>query len=198
MLSLLRQMLDRCSVRTPYHVHQTLPIRHPAPCEGRQQIVSKTRPSRVQLLVAVLSSLRACLYPYHVRRRGFILLFGTRDIVSNDADAPSVRSVCPQCRQNTEIVGKRHRQWFTVFFIPVFPISGSTPFSQCDGCGAQFSLPVAELGTRLADSEREQSQRAIALYNSLRNSPANSITLNELMTLYAGIDEFDQAISAAG
>src|SRR5204863_9131432 len=41
------------------------------------------------------------------------------------------------------------------------------------------------------------SQRAIALYNSLRNSPANSITLNELMTLYATINEFDQAISAA-
>ena len=40
-------------------------------------------------------------------------------------------------------------------------------------------------------------QRAISLYNSLRNSPGNSVTLNELMVLYASIGEFDQAIAAA-
>jgi len=49
----------------------------------------------------------------------------------------------------------------------------------------------------VAASDRQQSQRAISMYNSLRNSPANSVTLNELMALYASMNEFDQAISAA-
>ncbi len=131
-----------------------------------------------------------------MHRRGFILLFGTRAIESADSASP-VRTVCPSCNQSADIVGKRSRQWFTVFFIPVFPISGSTRFSQCANCGATFQVPADELQRNVDDSQRDQSQRTIALYNSLRNSPANSVTLNELMTLYAGLGEFDQAVSAA-
>ena len=131
-------------------------------------------------------------------RRGFILLFGTRAIESNDSAAPPVRTVCPNCSQSADIVGKSYRQWFTVFFIPVFPISGSTRFSQCANCGATFQLSAADLQRNVSDAQQEQSQRTIALYNSLRNSPANSVTLNELMTLYAGLGEFDQAVGAAG
>jgi tetratricopeptide (TPR) repeat protein len=131
------------------------------------------------------------------RRRGFILLFGTRAMIRDDPEARSVDAVCPRCNQRTQIVGKTYRNWFTVFFIPIFPISGAQRFSQCSNCGAQFPIEARQLGTQVAMSEREQSQRAIQLYNSLRNSPGNSITLNELMTLYASLNEFDQAISAA-
>lgn len=45
--------------------------------------------------------------------------------------------------------------------------------------------------------DAHQNERAIAMYNSLRASPANSVTLNELMQMYASMNEFDQAISAA-
>jgi tetratricopeptide (TPR) repeat protein len=131
------------------------------------------------------------------RHRGFIILFGTRSIQGSDP-VPAIRTVCPSCHQNADIVGRSYRQWFTLFFIPIFPISGSTRFSQCTACGAQFTIPADQLGRNVAQAQQEQSQRAIALYNSLRNSPANSITLNDLMSMYAGMGEFDQAISAAG
>lgn len=130
-------------------------------------------------------------------RRGFILLFGTKPVYSDDPDTPPVTTVCPRCGQRADIVGRRVRQWFTLFFIPIFPVSGLQRFSQCSNCGAQFPIEARQLGNQVAASEREQSQRAIALYNSLHKSPGNSITLNELMTLYATINEFDQAISAA-
>jgi tetratricopeptide (TPR) repeat protein len=131
------------------------------------------------------------------RRRGFILLFGTRAMIRDDHDARVVEAVCPRCNQRAHILGKTYRNWFTVFFIPIFPISGAQRFSQCSNCGAQFPIEARQLGTQVAAAEREQSQRAIQLYNSLRNSPGNSITLNELMTLYASMNDFDQAISAA-
>jgi tetratricopeptide (TPR) repeat protein len=131
------------------------------------------------------------------RRRGFILLFGTRAMIGDDRNARPVEAVCPRCNQRAEIIGKTYRNWFTVFFIPIFPMSGSQRFSQCSNCGAQFPVEARQLGTQVAAAEREQSQRAIQLYNSLRNSPGNSITLNELMTLYASMNDFDQAISAA-
>lgn len=118
-------------------------------------------------------------------------------MIGDDRDGRAVEAVCPRCGQRAQIVGKTYRNWFTVFFIPIFPISGTQRFSQCSSCGAQFPIEARQLGTQVAAAEREQSQRAIQLYNSLRNSPGNSITLNELMTLYASINEFDQAISAA-
>ena len=131
------------------------------------------------------------------RRRGFIILFGSRAIISNEPAAP-VQTRCPRCGQQVSLVPKSYRNWFTLFFIPVFPISGRTSFCQCPSCGAQFQVPAEELRQRLADADRQQNQQAITLYNSLRASPANSVTLNELMTAYASMNEFDQAISAAG
>lgn len=139
---------------------------------------------------------RACRRARH-RPDGFILLFGTRAITSNDASVDPVEAVCPRCGQRAQIVGKVYRAWFTVFFIPVFPVGSAKRFSQCTQCGAQFPIEARQLGRQVAAADQQQMQRAIALYNSLRNSPGNSVTLNELMTMYASIGEYDQAVSAA-
>ena len=130
-------------------------------------------------------------------RRGFIILFGSRAMVS-DTGAPGVVTRCPNCNQQSNLMSKAYRNWFTLFFIPVFPISGRTEFSQCSTCGAQFEVAAEELRRRLAEADRQQQQQAITLYNSMRASPSNSVTLNELMTMYASQGEFDQAIGAAG
>jgi len=116
--------------------------------------------------------------------------------MGTEREAP-VRTRCPKCEQEADFLAKSHRQWFTLFFIPVFPISGKTLFSQCSVCGATFRIAPARLKTQLEQADNSQRQRAINMYNSLRASPANSVTLNELMSLYAGMGEPDQAISAA-
>jgi tetratricopeptide (TPR) repeat protein len=131
------------------------------------------------------------------RRHAFILLFGSRNIVAADASQPPVETHCPRCGQFTHIVAKTYRNWFTLFFLPVFPLSGRKRFSECAACHAQFSLPLEELRKSLAGNQRQQNEQAIALYNSLRASPSNSITLNQLMLMYAGMNEYAQAISAA-
>jgi hypothetical protein len=130
------------------------------------------------------------------RRHGFILLFGTRNIVSDEQSEP-VETQCPRCGQMARIVGKTYRNWFTIFLLPVFPMSGSKRFSQCTNCNARFPVPVEELRRGIAVNEQQQNQQAIGLYNSLRASPSNSITLNQLMLMYAGMNDYAQAISAA-
>jgi tetratricopeptide (TPR) repeat protein len=130
------------------------------------------------------------------RRPGFILFFGTRNIISADA-AAAVEGPCPRCGQVSRIIGRSYRTWFTLFFLPVFPMSASRRFSECTLCHAQFPVPLEELRRGLAASEQQQNQQAISLYNSLRASPANAITLNQLMLMYAGMNEYAQAISAA-
>ncbi len=131
------------------------------------------------------------------RRGGFIILFGSRNLISDDASTPPVETVCPRCNQPSTLIAKTYRTWFTLFFLPVFPISGAKRFTQCSTCGGQFSVTVEDLRRGLAVSEQRQNQEAIALYNSLRASPSNAITLNQLMLMYASMNEFNQAISAA-
>ena len=133
--------------------------------------------------------------PRH-RRPGFILHFGSRNIVSTD-HAPPLEAACPRCGQPSRIVGKSYRTWFTVFFLPVFPMSASTRFSECTVCHGQFPVTLDHLRRGMASSEQQQNQQAIALYNSLRASPSNAITLNQLLLMYAGMNEYDQAIAAA-
>jgi tetratricopeptide (TPR) repeat protein len=130
-------------------------------------------------------------------RRGFIFLLGSRAIVSDEPGSEAIVARCPRCNQESELVPKRYRNWFTLFFIPLFPVSGSKRITQCSKCGARFPIPVEELRNRVAQADGQQNQQAIALYNSLRASPVNSITLNQLLGLYASMKEYDQAISAA-
>ena len=95
------------------------------------------------------------------------------------------------------IVGKVYRQWFTLFFIPIFPISGKTRMSECTRCKAVFRVPVEEFGQRVSAGSQAGYQQAIALYNSLRASPADSAMLQRLMEMYASMNEYTEAISAA-
>lgn len=129
-------------------------------------------------------------------RSGFILFFGTKAVVK-DEPGPRLRTRCPKCEQDTELISKSYRQWFTLFFLPLFPISGKMRFSECANCATTFRIPAEQLKSQVDQADSAQRQRAIGMYNSLRASPANSITLNELMTLYSGMNEFDQAISVA-
>ena len=127
---------------------------------------------------------------------GFIILFGSRSIVSDDSSEP-VTTVCPRCSHAVQMQARTLRHWFTFFFLPLFPISRKRRFTQCPNCGAQFALAPDELRQRIAAGEQQQNQQAIALYNSLRSSPANSIALDQLMKMYAQLKEYDPAISAA-
>ncbi len=58
-------------------------------------------------------------------------------------------------------------------------------------------MPPEQFAGAAAKADAMQTQRAISMYNSLRSSPANSVTLNELMQLYGSLGEYSQAVSAA-
>ena len=130
------------------------------------------------------------------RPRGFILFFGTKP-VTKDEPGPRVTTRCPKCEQIAELIPRSYRQYFTLFFLPVFPIGPKMLFSQCANCSTTFRVPPQQIKSRVDQVDESQRQRGIAMYNSLRASPANAVTLNELMALYAGMNDFDEAISAA-
>src|ERR1039458_7297660 len=100
--------------------------------------------------------------------------------MSNETGEP-VDAKCPRCGADGTLRGISVRSWFTIFFIPLFPLGRGRRFTQCEKCGASFAMPPEQFAGAAARADAAQMQRAIAMYNSLRASPANSITLNDLM-----------------
>ncbi len=134
--------------------------------------------------------------PHRPEHRGFIILFGTRQIRSGEG-GPPVETGCPNCGTTAPFIGKNIRTWFTLFFIPVFPISGGQRVSECTHCHTAFNLPIEQLRGASANSGQHQYQEAIALYNRLRENPTDAVLLFQLMQIYAAMGEGDQAVSAA-
>jgi hypothetical protein len=59
--------------------------------------------------------------------------------------------VCQQCHQNSYHTFTRTQRWFTLFFIPIFPIRNNT-ISCCNMCGIQFRITKEQVEALLAAS----------------------------------------------
>src|SRR3954465_12543132 len=121
-------------------------------------------------------------------RRGFIIFFGWRSISRQRPEAP-VEAICPACRQHSSIIPMQSRDWFTLFFIPVFPISGAKQFVKCANCQTCFEADIEQLRRKVSMPDPRAMQQSIALYNTLRESPKDSALLNQLLEMYAGMKE---------
>jgi tetratricopeptide (TPR) repeat protein len=128
-------------------------------------------------------------------RRGFIIFFGWRKLTRQRPEAP-VETVCPSCRQQSSIVPMQGRDWFTLFFIPVLPISASKPFVKCTTCKTCFDVDIEQFRRKASIPDERAWQQSIALYNTLRESPRDSVLLNRLLEMYAGMREFEEALAA--
>jgi tetratricopeptide (TPR) repeat protein len=129
------------------------------------------------------------------RSRGFFFLFGSRNLISNLGAAAT--ALCPRCGREGSFQNKTRRTWFTLFFLPIFPVGAKQPICECQNCRAQFKGSAEALGKKTAANQQQLMQRAIQMYNSMRASPGNSVTLNNLLLLYLQIGELGQAVSAA-
>lgn len=54
---------------------------------------------------------------------------------------------CPRCQHDTVHTLERRQSWFTLFFIPIFPISKATYVARCNLCGQE--TVVTEQGQTL-------------------------------------------------
>lgn len=129
------------------------------------------------------------------RRAGFIIIFGTRGRATAEA-IPPVEMNCPSCRKNSRIVGKVYRPWFTLFFIPLFPIGGGQRFSECTLCGAQFGVPIEDVQREASAPDPRAYQQAIELFNRLRDQPDDPVLMNRVLEAYLALGEYREAIQA--
>jgi hypothetical protein len=59
---------------------------------------------------------------------------------------------CPRCRRSCEYLHRRVQQYFTLYFIPLFPMSTLGQYIECQQCGGTFDLAIRELSARQVES----------------------------------------------
>jgi tellurite resistance protein len=114
----------------------------------------------------------------------FFIIFGTKGRITYSGSSDTLEKACPNCRSDLRL--KDLSQWFTLFFIPIFPIKKVDTFYQCEKCERSYKqsardklLENAKIMS-MSDEEKEQFEKeAKDLFMK---------TLVACMTLMAKID----------
>ncbi len=70
-----------------------------------------------------------------------IIIYGTRGVTSNLEEGDFH---CPHCQNESSYKLKQVRRFFTLFFIPIFPISSGIRYVECGNCGSQYEEAVLD------------------------------------------------------
>ena len=68
-----------------------------------------------------------------------IILFGTRGKVHDHG--PTIAATCPHCHNSVVLHDVQMRTWFTLFFIPVFPLGRGRRTLMCPICRWTRDVP---------------------------------------------------------
>jgi hypothetical protein len=70
-----------------------------------------------------------------------IIIYGSRGVTSHLSEGDFD---CPHCQNHSSYQLKQVRRFFTLFFIPIFPISSPLRYVECGHCGSPFHEEVLE------------------------------------------------------
>jgi len=128
----------------------------------------------------------------------FFILFGTRTFFKTIGTGTFF---CPQCGGDRSYAQRVGRRWFTLFFIPIFPISGvRSEHVRCDTCKKAFNPAVlqrptsAQLSGQLLDAVRGAAVHVLRA-GSMEQPAARECAVTEVRR--AGLAGYDDAALSA-
>jgi hypothetical protein len=84
------------------------------------------------------------------------IIWGSTGMTST---AESGRFFCPRCDEDqTNYDLKAVRRWFTIYFIPIFPISGKEFYVECRGCRGTFDEEVLDYRPKTPEDVMKELQ----------------------------------------
>jgi hypothetical protein len=89
-----------------------------------------------------------------------IVIWGSRGLTSR---LDSGNFYCPRCDGEAGYHLKQVREFFTLYFIPLFPIGGAQRYVECDRCGGTFEEAVLDM-----EPPTEADRLLGHLYNELQ------------------------------
>lgn len=110
-----------------------------------------------------------------------IIIFGVRSRLKSIAQGTFF---CPKCGADREYRLQSIRRWFTLFFIPIFPVSGPQgEIVKCGTCGTAFRPEVLNTPTSAALTDLIRNAMRVAVVAILRVGDAA-----DAMTRHAAVD----------
>jgi transcription elongation factor Elf1 len=71
-----------------------------------------------------------------------MIIFGTR---AKTKDLDAGQFFCPHCQEMRQYVRKQARPYFTLYFLPVFPVGKGSEFVECQTCHLAFEPGVLSM-----------------------------------------------------
>jgi hypothetical protein len=100
------------------------------------------------------------------------IIFGTRARATNVSTG---EFFCPRCGADRSYVLQRIRRWFTLFFLPIFPIGKSLGEQvKCSTCGTKFRPEVLNTPTSASFSENLRGAVRVASMSMLAAGDPNN------------------------
>ena len=67
-----------------------------------------------------------------------IIIFGTKGRVVPDSGASKQTTTCRYCGEVVTMESVRNKRYFTLFFVPIFPLEKGEPAWRCPNCKKLF------------------------------------------------------------
>ena len=67
-----------------------------------------------------------------------IIIFGTKGRVVPDSSASKQTSPCRYCGEMSQMEPVRNKRYFTLFFVPIFPLENGEAAWRCPSCKKLF------------------------------------------------------------
>jgi len=85
------------------------------------------------------------------------MIFGTKARKQNISADNTLKGVCPNC-SNGNLVHKKYKRWFMLFFVPIIPLEEIDRFYECDNCSSAYNENIKQL-LESDNSELQKSQK---------------------------------------
>ncbi|MBW2981424.1 TerB family tellurite resistance protein [Candidatus Woesearchaeota archaeon] len=72
-----------------------------------------------------------------------LILFGARTRISRSSENDVLKNACPSCGSDLEL--SNLKRWFTLYFIPIFPVSHIDTFYRCVKCKQTYKKEIKDM-----------------------------------------------------
>lgn len=90
------------------------------------------------------------------------IIFGTTGLKTKVKDEQPLINSCPNC--SGDLLFKKYTRWFTLFFIPVFPINTMDRFYECNNCNSAYAQKIKSILAETTETREHALQKAQNLY----------------------------------
>jgi hypothetical protein len=119
-----------------------------------------------------------------------IIIWGSRGLTST---LQSGSFYCPSCDGESDYILKQVRPFFTLYWLPLFPIGGAERYVECRRCGGAFKEGVLSME---APSEGQRFLRR--MYNDLQTGSSLQDVENRLVSAGMEPDHAREVVKEMG